>query len=158
MTSNQSCFNALNEPRSLLIDNAKLILTRQGIIQNSSIFIEKRRIQAIGDKSDLRQRFGSWEEELNAKNCLVMPGFVNNHSHVAMALLRGLAEDLPLLNWLRDKIWPLEKKLKPWQIEIGAALGSAEALLSGTTTVTSIYFYDPSGSEASAIEKIGLRG
>jgi 5-methylthioadenosine/S-adenosylhomocysteine deaminase len=113
---------------------------------------------AIGDKAQIRRKHGAWESSIDATHCLVMPGFVNNHSHVAMALLRGLAEDLPLLNWLREKVWPIEKKLKPRQIELGAALGAAEALLSGTTSVTSIYFYNTGGSEASALEKAGLRG
>ncbi len=158
MSSNQSCFNPLGEPKTTLIDNARIVLSSRGPIDTVSILVAERRILAIGDKVEIRRKYGAWEEIIDARNCLAIPGFVNNHSHIAMALLRGLAEDLPLLNWLRDKIWPIEERLKPWQIEIGAALGAAESLLSGTTCVTSIYFYDPGGSEASAIEKTGLRG
>ena len=158
MTSNQSCFRALDKPRKILIENARIILGSKGTIQEKSILISDRKIVAIGDKTAIEQAQGSWELDLDASNCLVMPGFVNNHSHIAMALLRGMAEDLPLFNWLRDKVWPIEAKLKPWQIEIGAALGATEALLSGTTTVNSNYIYDSAGSEASALKAIGMRG
>jgi 5-methylthioadenosine/S-adenosylhomocysteine deaminase len=157
LSSNQSCFNRLAERKTTLIDNARILLSSRGPIEGVSILVSDRRIVAIGDRTEIRRNHGSWEEKIDASDCLAIPGFVNNHSHIAMALLRGLAEDLPLLNWLRDKIWPIEEKLKPWQIEIGAALGASESLLSGTTCVTSTYFYDSGGSEASAIEKTGLR-
>jgi 5-methylthioadenosine/S-adenosylhomocysteine deaminase len=157
MTSNRSCFRTLQEPRKLLIKNAKTIICSKGSINAKSILVSGRRIAAIGEKSKIRQDHGSWEIELDASNCLVMPGFVNNHSHIAMSLLRGMAEDLPLFNWLRDKIWPIEAKLKPWQIEIGAALGAVEALLAGTTTVNTNYIYDRIGSEASALKAVGMR-
>jgi 5-methylthioadenosine/S-adenosylhomocysteine deaminase len=158
MTSNQTCFRALDKPKKILIENARIILGSKGIIQEKSILVSDRKIVAIGDKTAIKRSHGSWELDLDASNCLVMPGFINNHSHIAMALLRGMAEDLPLFNWLRDKVWPIEAKLKPWQIEIGAALGATEALLSGTTTINSNYIYDSTGSEASALNAIGLRG
>jgi 5-methylthioadenosine/S-adenosylhomocysteine deaminase len=158
MTSNQLCFRSLDRPRRILVENARVLITSRKAITGKSILVSDRRISAIAEKSEIRRKHGSWDLELDATNCLVMPGFINNHSHIAMTLLRGVAEDLPLFDWLRDKIWPIEAKLKPWQIEIGAALGAVEALLGGTTTVNTNYIYDPEGSEVSALKAIGMRG
>jgi 5-methylthioadenosine/S-adenosylhomocysteine deaminase len=158
MASNKSnLYKKLEKSRRVLIEKARIIIARKGIIKEQSILVSDRKIVAIGEKSKIRREQGSWEIKIDANNCLVMPGFVNNHSHIAMALLRGLAEDLPLFNWLRDKIWPIEARLKPWQIETGAALGALEALQSGTTTINSNYIYDPAGSEASALSAAGMR-
>ncbi len=142
------------------MEDAAVVLTDKGPVKDCSILIsEEGRIRAIASKSSIREEYGSvWEETIDAKECIMMPGMINNHSHIAMTLLRGLAEDLPILNWLRDKIWPLEANLKPWQIEVGGIVGAVESLLSGTTNVNSNYFYDPSGSEASALYNTGMRG
>ncbi len=156
MTS--SYIRPLPSPHSLLIEDAKVVLTPSGPIRHASILISERKIRAIGDKSEIKREHGSWDESIDAKDCVAMPGLVNIHSHIAMSLLRGLAEDLPLLNWLQDRIWPLEAKLKPEHIELGAAVGAAEALLSGTTTLASVYFYDKSGNEASSLFDVGMRG
>jgi 5-methylthioadenosine/S-adenosylhomocysteine deaminase len=156
MTANY--FRTLPTDHSILLEDARVVLTPSGPQRHSSILISERKIKAIGDKSEIKKENESWEETISAENCLAMPGFINAHSHIAMSLLRGLAEDLPLLKWLQDRIWPLEAKLKPEQIELGAAVGAVEALLSGTTTIASVYFYDKSGSEASALNEVGMRG
>ncbi|MGI0078128.1 MAG: amidohydrolase family protein [Nitrososphaerales archaeon] len=148
----------LSPPHSILIQDAKLVLASSGPPKRASILVSERKIKAIGEEQEIRKQFGSWDESIDARECIAMPGLVNTHSHIAMSLLRGLAEDLPLLRWLQDRIWPLEAKLKPEHIEIGASLGAVEALLSGTTTMTSIYFYDRTGSEASALYDVGMRG
>ncbi len=154
-----SCYVPAEKRRSTLIEDAAVIIAAEGPRKNTSLLIsETGNIEAIGPKSEIKEKFDAAEIALSARKLLVMPGFVNNHSHIAMTLLRGLAEDLPLLSWLRDKIWPLEANLKPWQIEVGAAVGAAECLLSGTTNVNSNYFFDPSGSEASAAFNVGIRG
>ncbi|TYT63767.1 amidohydrolase [Natrialba swarupiae] len=90
-------------------------------------------IVAIGD--DL-----SGEETLDASNALVTPGFVNGHSHVAMTLLRGHADDKPLDSWLREDIWPVEAELTAEDIRIGAELGVLEMIKSGTTAFSDMYF------------------
>src|SRR5579872_987279 len=132
----QFCYSPMPKRLSTLIEDATDVIASEGPKRDCSILIsEEVNIQAIGQKSSLRNEFGVPEEIIDAKKCLVMPGLVNNHSHIAMTLLRGLAEDLPILSWLRDKIWPLEANLKPWQIEVGAVVGVAECLLTGTTTV-----------------------
>jgi 5-methylthioadenosine/S-adenosylhomocysteine deaminase len=142
----------------LLIENARIVLTDKGAMNETSVMVSERKIRAIGPAELLRREFGPFEDVIDASYCIVIPGFINNHSHIAMTLLRGLAEDLPLFNWLRDKVWPIESKLKPWQIETGAILGAVECLLSGTTTVNTNYIFDNEGSEASALNMIGMRG
>ncbi len=156
MTS--SYIRPLPTSHSVLIEDAKIVLTPSGPIRNASILMAERKIRALGEKAEIKKEHGGWEESIDARDCIAMPGLVNTHSHIAMSLLRGLAEDLPLLKWLQDRIWPLEAKLKPEQIELGAVVGAVEALCSGTTTLTSVYFYDKSGSEASALFDLGMRG
>ena len=157
--SAESLISGLPKPSSTLIKNARVVVTEGGPVKNLSLFIEDRNIVAMGDHASIRSEFGSGSgEEIDASGCLVVPGFVNNHSHIAMALLRGYAEDLPLLNWLREKVWPAEAKLEPRDVYLGALCGAAESLLSGTTSITSVYFFDSSGSEAQAVEDIGMRG
>jgi 5-methylthioadenosine/S-adenosylhomocysteine deaminase len=159
MFSPSPCYRPLDKRRRTLIENTTVTITSKGPVKDCSILIsENGLIEKIGTRSEILRSSGEIEQVVDATKCLAMPGFINNHSHIAMTLLRGLAEDLPILNWLRDKIWPLEATLKPWQIEIGAAIGVAECLLSGTTTVNSNYFFSPSGSEASAAYNLGMRG
>ncbi|MHB8567006.1 MAG: amidohydrolase family protein [Nitrososphaerales archaeon] len=148
----------LPKPNRVLIKDAKFLITEEGQVRNQSLLVDDRKILAIGDHSLLNSKFGPAEVVIDASKSIVMPGFVNNHSHIAMSLLRGYAEDLPLLNWLNDKVWPAEAKLTPEDIYLGAVAGCAEALLSGTTSITSVYFYDERGSEPEALYDTGVRG
>ncbi|HZW56329.1 MAG TPA: amidohydrolase [Nitrososphaerales archaeon] len=154
----KSFISPLRQPKTVLIKDARVVVTESGPVQNLSLYVADRTIVAMGEAASIRSEFGQAEEEIDASKCLVIPGFVNNHSHIAMTLLRGFAEDLPLLSWLRDKVWPAEAKLKPEDVYLGAVCGAAEALLSGTTSITSVYFYDSSGSEAKALDDVGMRG
>jgi 5-methylthioadenosine/S-adenosylhomocysteine deaminase len=72
---------------------------------------------------------------VDARGCIVMPGFVQPHVHLCQALFRGVAEDVPLLTWLKKYIWPLEGAHNPETLYASARLGIAELLLGGTTTV-----------------------
>ena len=148
----------LPEPSSILIRDARFVLVDGGYLSNKSVFVSDRKIVGVGDTEELIRKNGTPEETIDASKCVVAPGLINNHSHIAMSLLRGFAEDLPLLNWLRDKIWPAEAKLKPEDIHIGALIGCVESLLAGTTSITSVYFYHQNGSEAQAVSESGLRG
>lgn len=78
---------------------------------------------------------------LNGQDYLVFPGFVNCHTHAAMAMLRGYADDLPLMIWLEQKIWPRETFLEKGDIYWGSQLAVLEMLKSGTTTFADMYFY-----------------
>jgi len=88
-----------------------------------------------------RQRYQGDVEHTLTDHALI-PGFVNTHTHAAMTLLRGIANDLPLMNWLEKHIWPLEKKwLSADFVKTGTDLAIAEMLSSGTTCFNDMYFF-----------------
>jgi 5-methylthioadenosine/S-adenosylhomocysteine deaminase len=95
------------------------------------------------------------EETIDATDSLVMPGLVNAHTHVAMTLLRGYADDNPLDAWLQEDIWPVEAELTPEDIRVGTELGLVEFIKSGITGFADSYFEVP--EIAAATEQSGLR-
>jgi len=94
-------------------------------------------------------------ETLDASDSLVMPGLVNAHTHVAMTLLRGYADDKPLDAWLQEDVWPVEAELEPEDVRAGAELGIAEMIRSGTTAFADMYFHVD--EIADAVDNAGLR-
>jgi 5-methylthioadenosine/S-adenosylhomocysteine deaminase len=117
-------------------------------IKNGAVAVADGRVAAVGPAEELLE-VGQSGEVLNAGNCLVLPGFVNTHSHLAMTLLRGIADDLPLMQWLEGHIWPVEKDhMNRETVRLGTELAAAEQLLAGVTTTTDMYFF---GDEVSAV-------
>jgi len=108
-------------------------------------------IEAVGAPGDL----ATGDEELDASGGLVIPGLVNAHTHVAMTLLRGYADDKPLDRWLREDIWPVEAELTPEDVRAGAELGLVEMIKSGTTAFSEMYFHVD--AIADAVERAGVR-
>jgi 5-methylthioadenosine/S-adenosylhomocysteine deaminase len=94
-------------------------------------------------------------ETLDATDSLVMPGLVNAHTHVAMTLLRGYADDKPLESWLREDVWPIEAELTAEDIRVGTELGLLEFIKSGITGFADAYF--EVGEIAAATADAGLR-
>ncbi len=93
---------------------------------------------------------------IDAQGGIIMPGLVNTHTHLPMALFRGLADDLPLSVWLNEHIFPAESNhIHPESVRLGALLSGAEMLLSGTTTCCDGYFYED--NVAAAVNDIGMR-
>ena len=91
-------------------------------------------------------------EVIDASGCIVMPGLVNTHTHLPMVLFRGLADDLPLMTWLNDHIFPAERRfINRDTVYAGSLLAIAEMILSGTTTFCDGYFFEDSVAKA-AIE------
>ena len=86
---------------------------------------------------------------------LVLPGFVNAHTHLPMVLVRGLADDLLLRVWLEEHIWPIEKDLSPEDVYWGALFGLAEMIRGGTTTCADMYFH--TDAIGRAVEEVGVR-
>jgi 5-methylthioadenosine/S-adenosylhomocysteine deaminase len=96
-------------------------------------------------------------KRIDAKNCIVMPGLVNTHTHLPMTLFRGLSDDLPLDRWLNEFIFPAEAKyLKPESVRWATLLACCEMLLSGTTTCCDGYFFED--HVANALTKSFMRG
>jgi 5-methylthioadenosine/S-adenosylhomocysteine deaminase len=95
------------------------------------------------------------DEKINAKNMLVMPGFVNTHTHLAMSIFRGYKTDKKLMDWLENAIFPVEDKLKPEDIYWNSYLSCLEMIKSGTTTCNDMYF--GMNKTVEAINDTGLR-
>lgn len=83
----------------------------------------------------------SFGEAYDGKNKVLLPGFVNAHTHSPMTLLRGYAENLPLSRWLNEKVFPFEDRLNPDRAYFGTMLSIAEMLSSGTTSFSDMYFF-----------------
>ncbi len=94
------------------------------------------------------------DEVLDARKCLVLPGFFNSHTHVAMTLLRCAVEDVPLMEWLKT-VWSIESKMKEKDVYVGAKLGIAEMIKSGVTCFSDQYFH--MDGVARAVEESGIR-
>lgn len=125
-------------------------------IKNGAVAVTDGKIAAVGPAEQLLEMAPAGDV-LNAGNCLIMPGLVNTHSHLAMTILRGIADDLPLMEWLENHIWPVEKKhMNRDTIRLGTELAAAEQLLGGVTTTTDMYFF---GDEVCAVlAEAGMRG
>jgi 5-methylthioadenosine/S-adenosylhomocysteine deaminase len=135
---------------TILIKDARFLLTPTKILRGKSILIEDGRIAAIGQPS------GKHDEVIQAADKIVMPGLVNAHTHAAMTLLRGFADDMPVMEWLETKIWPLEARLSKEDVYWGAKLACAEMLKGGITAFNDMYFY--SSAVARAAQECGIRG
>lgn len=94
-------------------------------------------------------------KQIDATGKIVMPGLINTHTHVAMALLRGISDDVPLMEWLEQHIWPIEGKMGYQEVLDGAKLGILEMLMGGTTTFVDMYPYEEAVAEAA--ENAGIR-
>jgi 5-methylthioadenosine/S-adenosylhomocysteine deaminase len=126
------------------------------IIEDGVVGIKDGVIQFVETcKKDISQYRA--DDVVNANGGIVMPGLINAHTHLPMSLFRGLADDLPLAQWLNEYIFPAEQKhLSPETVRIGTLLSCAEMMMSGTTTCCDGYFYED--EVAAAFLDTGLRG
>jgi 5-methylthioadenosine/S-adenosylhomocysteine deaminase len=108
------------------------------IAQRGHLLVSKGRIQSLTNPSEPLPAADKTVE--GRGRMAVLPGFVNAHTHAAMVLLRGLGEELPLMEWLQKKIWPVEAKLTPEHIYWGTASAILEMLSTGTTCFADMYF------------------
>lgn len=148
------------EPQADLVIRDGLILTMGGkspLIPNGSVVVRGDKIAALVGEGEEGPYIGSGTRIIDARDTVVMPGLVNAHSHAAMTLFRGFADDLPLKKWLFDKIFPAEARfLSPERVYWGALLACLEMLLAGTTCVADGYFFQD--ATAQAVVDSGMRG
>lgn len=124
-------------------------------IEDGAVGVCGSEIGAVGPRSAVVQQELT-TPVLDAGGGLILPGFVNTHSHLAMTLLRGFADDLPLKIWLEDRIWPAERAhMTPETVALGTRLAAAEALRAGATCVADMYFF--ADRVAAALAEIGIR-
>ncbi len=129
---------------------------KRQIIKNGAVLVKGEKIIAIGPLEKLTKEYGNRiKKTLGGQNKVVMPGLINTHTHLAMVLLRGFADDLPLEEWWFENIFPAEAKLTREDIYWGSLLGGLEMIKSGTTCFTDFYFFVD--QIAQAITELGLR-
>lgn len=125
------------------------------LLAHVSVVIRDQKIIDILPADQLQQRYAvdrHWE----LKEHILIPGLINLHTHAAMSLMRGLADDLPLMDWLQSHIWPAEKAMLSEQfVRDGTLLGCAEMLAGGVTCFSDMYFYP--GAVADAVLQSGIR-
>lgn len=127
---------------------------QQSLIEDGAVAVAGDRIVAVGPARDIRARFQA-PLTLAEKHGLIMPGLVNVHTHAAMACFRGLADDLPLMQWLQEYIFPVEAKLTPEIVYHSTLLSLCEMIKSGTTSFCDMYLF--AGDVARAAEVSGMR-
>lgn len=126
-------------------------------VVEGDVLVEDGKIVAIGKKArDHRSRDGI-VRVIAAEGCAVMPGFVQGHVHLCQVLFRGMADDLPLLEWLRERIWPFEAAHDEASLRASAELGLLEMSLSGTTTVLDMGTVHHQDAVFDACARSGLR-
>jgi 5-methylthioadenosine/S-adenosylhomocysteine deaminase len=135
----------------LLIEGARIVDARSNLV--GDVLIEDGFITAVGAVSPTAR--ASADEVLDGRGRAVIPGFVNTHTHAAMVLFRGYTDDVPLMEWLERKIWPLEKHLRAEHVQAGTKLACLEMLSSGTTAFQDMYFQPEAA--AAAVEAMGMR-
>ncbi|MBE2294984.1 MAG: TRZ/ATZ family hydrolase [Phycisphaerales bacterium] len=125
------------------------------VLEHHALAIQDGRILAILPQDEAKTRFSA-ATTLNLERHVLIPGLINAHTHASMTLLRGLADDLPLMCWLQEHIWPVEGRwVDPEFVRAGTQLAIAEMLRGGTTCFNDMYFF-PEATAAVARE-CGIR-
>ncbi len=141
----------------LIITGAKALLldSKNTCLDRASVAINADKIVAVGHTEKIENQYRA-KKTIAAQDSLIMPGFVNCHTHAAMTCFRGIADDLELMDWLNNYIFPAEarnvnKELAYW----GSLLAAAEMIKSGTTTFCDMYIFED--ETARAAKEAGLR-
>lgn len=137
-------------PKALLPDWVVPVCPENTVLSDHAVVIEGDRIIEVLPAANLADRFPGLVPE-RLPGCVLMPGMVNAHTHSAMSLMRGLADDLPLMRWLEDHIWPTEQRwVGPDFVRAGSELAVSEMLAGGTTCFNDNYFF-PDVTAATAV-------
>lgn len=145
----------------LFTDAAVLPMTACGDVAKTftgSVGIVGNRIALVSSVDAEIEAFREAHPDLKTYDCrgkLVMPGLIDTHCHAAMTLQRSYADDIPLMRWLNDYIWPFEAHQTPDDVALGMELGIVEMLLGGVTSVVDMYYYEDRCVEVA--RRMGIR-
>jgi 5-methylthioadenosine/S-adenosylhomocysteine deaminase len=129
---------------------------RRTVLPAGALAIRGSEIVAVGPRQEITRAYVA-PSVIDAGGDLVIPGLIDGHTHVAMTLFRGLADDLPLHTWLERHVWPAERRfIHPDTVAWGSRLGIAELLRAGVTTLCDMYFYED--DVAAIADELGVRG
>ncbi len=126
------------------------------VIEQGAVAVKSGRIVEVGKTAEIDRKYAA-REVVNAAGKVVIPGLINGHTHVPMTLFRGIADDLDLQEWLTKYIFPAEaKNVTEDFVRVGARLGLAEMIRSGTTTYCDMYYFEDAIADETF--KAGMRG
>jgi len=141
------------------IYTARYVVTmdaQRRLIEDGAVAIKGERILAVGPRAGIEKQYQA-RQRLDRPQSLIMPGLINTHTHAAMSLMRGIADDLHLQDWLEKFIFPAEaKNVTPDFVLWGTRLACLEMMLSGTTTFVDMYYYEDRAAQA--VKEAGMRG
>jgi len=153
------CVLWAGQPRAAVLHHVDIVITGGTVltmagpnIENGGVAIDKGKIVAVGNVSGYRGK-----KTIDAHGNAVLPGLINTHTHAAMVLFRGIADDRDLMDWLTHFIFPAEaKNVSKDFVTWGTRLAAAEMIQSGTTTFTDMYYFE--SDVAAEAKRAGLRG
>jgi len=143
----------------ILIKNITLVTQnqRRQIIEKGAIVIKGDIIEAVGRTKEIEKEYGRRiKKVIDGRGKVALPGLINTHTHLAMTLLRGYADDLSLEDWWQNYVYPAESKFNREKVYWGSLLAMVEMIKSGTTCFVDFYYYEDEVAKAAA--KIGMRG
>jgi 5-methylthioadenosine/S-adenosylhomocysteine deaminase len=143
---------------SLVISGGTVVTMddRGTVIENGAVAVDGSTIVAVGTVDDIGTRYAG-AEQIDARGHIVLPGLINTHGHAPMVLFRGLADDMALMDWLNQYIFPAEKAtVSPEFVRIGTRLAVLEMIESGTTTYADMYYFEEEIARVTAAA--GMRG
>lgn len=140
-----------------LLIRARVVVTQdQGrqVLHDGGLAVRDGIILDVQPWDVLREQYDA-DQVMHFESGMLVPGLVNAHCHASMTLLRGIADDLPLMEWLNQTIWPLEAKLTPELVRLGTRLACAEMIRTGTTAFMDGYFHEQVVGEC--VSECGIR-
>src|SRR5918997_5195436 len=138
--------------KSLLIKGGTLVaVDGNNTVASGDLLIRGGRIVSVGDSHE------SADDVVDARGCAVLPGFVQTHVHLCQTLFRGAADDLPLIDWLKERVWPMEAAHTPASLRASARLGIAELIKGGTTSALTMETVSHTREVFRAVEESGFR-
>ncbi|HDZ89591.1 MAG: amidohydrolase [Deltaproteobacteria bacterium] len=142
------------EQYDIVIKNGTILTMdrENSVFEDGQVWVRGDALAMVGipDHEPVRTR-----KVLDARGGLILPGLVNGHTHAAMSLFRGLADDLPLMEWLNNYIFPAEGRMDTDFVHAGTLLACAEMILSGTTTFCDMYLFEDQVARAASLS--GMR-
>lgn len=141
------------EQTLLIKGGAVVTMDASGRVLDGDVLVRGRRIEAVG--FDLSA--APADLTIDARGCVVLPGFVQTHVHLCQTLFRGAADDLALLDWLKRRVWPLEAAHDPASLRASARLGVAELIRGGTTSALTMETVNHTEEVFRVVEESGFR-
>jgi 5-methylthioadenosine/S-adenosylhomocysteine deaminase len=153
------CALSLSAAPADWIWSARYVITEDAqhrVIENGAVAIVGDHIVGVGTRAEIDAKFQA-KQRVDRPDAILAPGLINTHTHAAMSLFRGIADDLKLQDWLEKFIFPAEaKNVSADFVRWGTRLGCMEMLLGGTTTYTDMYYFEDVVAEAT--KEAGMRG